>query len=85
MGTTVEVMMGRSTEVQKSPTKFDVSNFVSSQSDEITLEQLWGLDNYRRVTVTVKVIHAKEVVQVKGLSKQDYIIGDASGTSTLTV
>lgn len=85
-GPHLEVVVGRNTEMQKSPTKFNVSAMVCTQSNEITLDQLQELQVYQRVTVKVKVVSEKDAVEVKkGLKKQDVVIGDGSGSAKLTL
>lgn len=85
-GPQLEVTMHGNTEVQKSPTTFDVATLVTSASTEIGLDQLQGLQNYQKVTVRVKVVSVKEESEAQGgLRMQDYIIGDATGAAKLTV
>lgn len=70
----------------KSPSnKFDIENMsMPKQSEEISLNQLHDQMDYQRTTVMIKILQEKEVTEVNnGLLKQ--IIGDTTGTATLTV
>lgn len=79
-------MIKKNTEVEKSLSKFDVSTLVCAPSNKIALDQLQQLQNYQRVTVTVKVVSLKEKEEAKdGLTKQDCVISDATGAATTTV
>ena len=53
---------------------------------EVTLDQLERLQMYHRISVRVKVVNVKEVLELKdGSKKQDLIIGDSTRTAKLTV
>ena len=85
-GPDLEVLVGRSTEMQRMPTKFYVLTLVCTPSNEITLDQLQGLQAYQRLNVNVKVVRDSEGVSMevnKGLRKQD--VGDATGSAKLTL
>lgn len=74
--------MKKSTELPKSPTKFDIvgSMFVTDEH-VVTISEISKLANYQRVTLRVKVLHEGKVQTVKSnLCKQEYIIGDATGS-----
>lgn len=86
-GSQLEVIIGRNTQVIKSPTKFDVTVPPACQSmfDDMSLDELQNKINYQRVKVQVKILDEKAVMEVKhDLMKQDYIVGDATGITTLT-
>ena len=84
-GSDLESIMRKNTELQRSPTKFDMSSLVCSGSNETTLDQLAEVTNYQCVSVRVKVVKQKEVVEVKnGLQKQDFVIADATGSTKVT-
>ena len=85
-GPDLEVLVGRSTEMQRSPTKFDVLTLVCTPSNEITLDQLQGLQAYQQVNVSGKVVREGDAVEVKkGFRKQDVVVGDASESAKLTL
>ena len=72
--------------MQRMPTKFYVLTLVCTPSNEITLDQLQGLQAYQRLNVNVKVVRDSEGVSMevkKGLRKQD--VGDATGSAKLTL
>ena len=85
-GSQLEVVMSKGTQVLKSPSdKFNIEN-LPKKCEEMPLDQLHHQMDYQRVTVMIKILEEKEVIEVNnGLSKQDYIIADATGTGTLTV
>ena len=62
----LEVVVRRSTELHKSPKKFDVaaSMFVVN-NNLVMLEEIPRLSNYRRVSVRVKVMAEEEAIEVK--------------------
>lgn len=85
-GSHLKVIVGRSTEMQRSPTKSKVSAMVCTPSNEITPDQLQGLQEYQQVTVKVKVVREGDALAVKKSSrKQDLVIGDAPGSTKLTL
>ena len=84
-GSELEIIMGKHTQMQKSSSKFYVP-MVHEPITEVTLDQLERLQIYQRISVKVKVISEKEVLELKdGLKKQDLIKGDSTGTAKLTV
>ena len=88
-GSELEVLMRKNTELLKSPTKFDIDVTIPQPTDdfeEITLDQLKDVSNYKRVTVLAKILSEDKVVELQnGLTKQDYVIGDSTGKATATV
>jgi len=73
----LELVLRKSTQLQKSPVKFDVDNVSSSTrgSTDTTLGELDDLCNFQKVDVGVKVIDARQPVEVKkGLVKQEYVV-----------
>ena len=76
-----------STQVVTSPTKFDITMMpTTKQHEEVSLNQLPDKTNYQHITVLVKILHQKEVIEIhSGLSKQDCIVGDSTSTATLVV
>ena len=46
--------------------------------DVVSLDQLQGIANFQHVTVEAKVTCAGDVVHVKDLTKQDFVIIDAT-------
>ena len=84
-GSELEIMMGKHTQMLKSPSKFDVST-MHQPITEVTLDQLERLQVYQRISVRIKVDSERDVLELKnGLKKQDLIMGDATGTAKLTV
>ena len=83
-GSQLEIVMGKNTQILKCPNKFDVAVPTCPKVDNISLDELQDKINYQRVNVMIKVLAEKEVVEINGLSKQDYMIGDATGTAILT-
>ena len=83
----LEVVMSNSTQVVTSPTKFDITMIPTTKHhEEVSLDQLQDKTNYQRITVLVKILDQKEVMEIHpGLSKQDCIVGDSTGTTTLTL
>ena len=76
--------MRSSSELQRSPMKFDIdmSKFVCH--GEITLDELPQLSNFQRVSVKIKVVIKKEAEVLKGgLLKQECVVGDATRTCTI--
>ena len=82
----LEVVVRNGSELQQSPTKFDIDQAkFECHSQETTLADLLKISNFQKVSVNVKVVCEKEVQQVKGgLQKQEYIIADPTGTSMIT-
>ena len=82
----LEVVVRNGSELQQSPTKFDIDQAkFERHSEETTLADLQKISNFQKVSVNVKVMCEKEVQQVKGgLQKQEYIIADPTGTSMIT-
>ena len=77
----LEVVVRKSSDFEKSPTKYDVD--VSKFSCDITLNELSHLANFQKVDVRVNVVGESDRVKVKDLMKQEYIIGDATGISKI--
>ena len=87
-GSEMEVIMNKYTDVVKSPSKFDFVPVPQDQQvcDEVTLDKLQDLNNYQRVTVSVKVVSETAVIELQnGLTKQEYVVGDTTATGTVTV
>ena len=68
-------------QIIKCPTKLNVA--VPHKLDDITLNGLQDVVNYQRVNVMIKVLAQKEILKINGLLKQDYTVGDVTGTATL--
>ena len=77
--------MRKSSDFEKSPTKYDVdvSKFSCDSPSDITLNELSHLANFQKVDVRVKVVGESDPVKVKDLMKQEHIIGDATGISKI--
>ena len=87
----MEVVLSSSTKVATSPRKFSEPVASSHGTDDkihvaISLDQLQALNNFQKVTVTVKVLQADNKVEMKpGLFKQDLCISDATAVAQLTL
>ncbi len=82
----MEVLITKSTTVATSPRKFKNTVASKTAANSITLDQLQTLQNYKHVTVLIKVLRADAKIEVKpGLCKQELCISDATGTARLTV
>ena len=71
----LEIFVKKSTELQKSPTKFDIAEIMFVTDEHVvTISEISKLANYQRVTLRVKVLHEGKVQTVKSnLCKQEYI------------
>ena len=78
-------MVRKPTELERSPSSFDVSTLCASI--DIYLNQLQGQQSYQQFVVTIKVGEAVKVKnEVKNeVSYQDLVVGDATGSAKLTV
>ena len=84
-GESMEVFVDVTTNITESPKQF-TSVDISADTTIITLNQLPVLTKFQTVTVSVKVLKAKERTEVKcGLWKQDVTVSDPSGTACLTL
>ena len=76
-GDSMEVLIKQLTTVVESPRKLE--NVVTSEIT--TLDQLNNLEDYKSVTISIKVLQVTPKIEVKpGLEKQDLIISDATET-----
>ena len=81
----MEVVLSSSTKVAMSPQSV-VSSHGTDDEIAISLDQLQVLNDFQKVTVTVKVLQADNKVEVKpNLFKQDLCISDATATVQLTL
>lgn len=81
----LELLVRKSTDVEKSPTKIDASKLIIRSGSHVALEEISGLCNYQSVVVRVKVVNEDEAVEVKkDLVKQDYVVADATGACRMT-
>ena len=83
----MEVIINNSTKFSMSPKKFNVSHSEVSTSDtSVPLGSIPQLHNFQTIIVIAKILSIGDPVEVKtGLTKQDLIISDSSGTAKLTV
>ena len=82
----LEVIVRNSTQIELSPTKYNIKDLETIGSKEITLEDLDSCSEYEKVTVKVKVNHLDTPVIVSGgKRKQNVIIADTTGSATLTL
>ena len=80
----LEVMVRSTSDLEKSPTKFDIDKTMFVFDSVVMLSELPQLANFQTVNVKVKVIKEKEAVVVgKGLTKQEYVIADSSATCVI--
>ena len=81
-GSDLEVVVQSTSDLQRSPTKFAVSESqFSCYNCEVTLSELPNIANLQRITVKVKVVCVKERETVKkALLKQDCVVADATGS-----
>ena len=82
----LEVVLRSHTKIQRSPVVFEIADMKNIGSPLIPLCDLDKTNEYDRVTIRAKIVkaHEPQIVQT-GKTKQDYVIADASGKSTLTV
>ena len=82
----LEVVLEPYTKTERSPMEFDITNLRTVRSPLIPLSDLDKKQEYDRVTVRVKVIktHDPQVVGT-GKTKQDIVIADATGKSTVVL
>lgn len=81
----LEVIIRNSSDLQRSSLEFavDVDNLKVDCSDVVTLDELPQLANFERVSVQVKVVTECDASKVKDLTKQEYIIADATGVTKI--
>ena len=86
-GETLEILVGKDSQVDVSDKEFDVSAISDAKYGEtISLDQLPDLDQFQRVSVTVKVLRVDDPQQIpSGKMKQDVLVGDSTGTARLTL
>lgn len=76
----MEVIVNKSANIQKSPSRFHDVVQVRTTVGEITLDKLQDIE-CKRVSVTVKAVQVKEKTEVKlELHKQDITVADATGS-----
>ena len=83
--TGMEVMVRKFTGIDQSPHKFDVTDVQSIGRTYISLGQLGHMENFDRVTLSVKAIRVDPAVEVGGKKKQDITIADTTGTGKLVL
>ena len=88
-GNQLEILVGKYTDVEKSEKSFDVQprDLADKKFGKvIVLEELGELEQFQRITVSVKVICVQEPSEVgNGKKKQDIIAGDSTGTAHVTI
>ena len=86
-GETLEILVGKDSRVDVSDKEFDVSAIPNVKYGEtISLDQLPDLDQFQRVSVTVKALRVDDSQQIpSGNMKQDVHVGDSTGTTRLTL
>lgn len=83
----LEVIVKQSTQLLHSSSKFEVpdSMFEIGDNQLVNIEEISQIPNYQKVSVRIKVIAENNPVQgKKGLTKQEYIIGDSTGCCKIT-
>ena len=86
-GETLEILVGKDSQVDVSDKEFDVSAISDAKYGEtISLDQLPDLDQFQRVSVTVKALRVDDLQQIpSGKMKQDVLVGDSTRTARLTL
>lgn len=80
----LEVVIRNISVLQKPTLEFSLDPNSLQQDDETTmLEQLSRLANCNRITVKVKIVEEFAPVQIKQLTKQEYIIADATASTKI--
>lgn len=90
-GFQTEVMLKSTSRISESPKKIDIST-ITRDDDEpeasptVTLDTLYKIQNFQRVTLNIKVITNNEPTYVTGgKRKQDVIVADHYGTAKLVL
>lgn len=88
-GNKLEILVSKDTGILKSEKKLnvDIDAIMEYPTGKIaTLEETMQMQQFERVTVSVKVIRVEEAMEIPGgLRKQDVMVGDKSGTVRFTV
>ena len=87
-GHQMEIILMNGTEISESEKNLDPSVFTMTEPEatHITLSELSSLENFRRVSIEVKVVSKMEPMFVSGgKKKQDVMIGDLTGTTKVTL
>ena len=86
-GETLEILIGKDSRVDVSDRDFDISDIPNAKYGKtISLDQLPDLDQFQRVSVTVKALRVDDPQQIpSGKMKQDVLVGDSTGTTRLTL
>ena len=88
-GVGYDIMLKSNTKITSSPKKLDMDTITSStlQSKPITLDTLFSLHQYERVTVNIKVLELQNIEEVGPAKtrKRNIIVADATATTTLVV
>ena len=88
-GNKLEILVSKETGVVKSEKELDIDiDAIQKNQNGIiaTLEEIIGMPQFERVTVSVKVIRVDDPMEIPGgLRKQDTMVGDKSGTIRFTV
>ena len=86
-GDSLEILIGKESQVDVSDKEFDASAIPNAKYGEtISLDQLPDLEQFQRVSVTIKALRVDDPQQIPtGKIKQDIIIGDSTGTTRLTL
>ena len=86
-GDSLEILIGKESQVDVSDKEFDASAIPNAKYGEtISLDQLPDLEQFQRVSVTIKALRVDDPQQIPtGKMKQDIIIGDSTGTTRLTL
>ena len=79
-------MLKRSTSIKESPKKLDVTSLMMDvKTATIKLSTLETLDSFQKVTVNIKVVDIKEIIEVDGKEKQDVTVADESSVARVSV
>lgn len=87
----LEILVRKSSDLQKSPLKFDVdpAKFDTMKQPCVSLDQLSTLANFQLVFIIIKVLSVSDVVEVssqeKTLLKQECIVADSTGTTKIVL
>ena len=83
----LQVVIKSYTTIEESSDKeLQIENISTLGSQEVTIHQLHALEPYERVTLDVRVVRVKPPMTVTGgKQKQQVIIADSSGTTSLTL
>ena len=77
--------MKGSTQIKQSPKKLDVASLIADIAPASKAVTLSALDEFKKVTVDVKVLELKDETEVGGRAKRDVSVADGSGTARVSV